>query len=79
MLYILTTGVFILLFGLALSYRHWVTKDGEDRKKQILYRYPDGIEDRNAPFPLALVLIIAGALIWAVFYILGIGLLEVKI
>jgi len=78
-LYIMTTLLFILVFGLALSYGHWVTRDAEERKKRILYRFPDGIEDRNAPFPLAIALIIAGTLVWTFFYILGIGLLGVKI
>ena len=37
------------------------------------------IEDRQAPFPLALLLIIAGTVVWAFFYILVIGLWGVKI
>lgn len=78
-LYILPALVFILAFGLALSFRHWITEDAEKRKEQILYRFPDGIEDRNAPFPLVLTLTIAGVLIWGFFYILWIGLMGVRI
>jgi len=78
-LYVVPTLVFILLFALFLSYGHWITRDAEERKQRILYRFPDGIEDRNAPFPLALVLTIAGTLAWAFFYILSIGLLGVRI
>ena len=71
--------MFILVFGLALSFRHWMTKDAEERKEQILYQFPDGIRDRNAPFPLVLTLTIAGALIWGVFYILWIGVMGIRI
>ena len=68
-LYIFPTLLFIIVFGLALSYAHFYTRDAEKRKEQITYRFPDEIDDRNAPFPLALILIIAGTLIWAFFYI----------
>jgi len=78
-LYILPTLGFILVFGLALSFRHWVTKDSAERDGRILYRFPDGIEDRDAPFPLSLVLIIAGALVWGLAYILCIGLMEIRV
>jgi hypothetical protein len=78
-LYVFPTLVFIVLFGLALGYSHVRRKDSEERKKAILYLFPDGIEGRNAPFPLVLVLTIVGTLIWAFFYILMIGVLEVKI
>ena len=51
----------------------------EERKQKIIYRFPEGIEDRNAPFPLVMMLIIAGTLAWVFFYIVGTGLLGVKI
>jgi hypothetical protein len=69
----------MIIFGLALGYRHLQSQDAEERKKKIIYRFPEDIEDRDAPFPLAMILIIAGTLIWAFFYILGHGLLGVKI
>ena len=78
-LYIFPTLAFILLFGVGLSYAHWHTKASENRMIRVTHLYPDGIEERNAPFPLVLVLIIAGTLIWAFFYILFIGLMGVKI
>ena len=78
-LYIFPTLVFILLLGLGLSYAHFYTQDAEERKNRITLRFPDGIEERNAPFPLVLTLIIAGTLIWAFFYILGMGLVGAKI
>ena len=78
-LYLFPTLVFIVLFGLALGYSHFRSKDSEETGKTILYHFPEGIEDRNAPFPIALVLTIVGTLVWAFFYILMVGVLEVKI
>ena len=78
-LYLLPTLIFIVIFGLALAYTHLQSQDSEERKKGIIYTYPEGIEDRNAPFPLSLILIIAGTLLWVFLYILGTGLLGVKI
>jgi hypothetical protein len=77
--YALPTLVFMIIFGLALGFRHLYSQDAEERKKKIIYRFPEEIEDRDAPFPLCMILIIAGTLIWAFFYILGHGLLGVKI
>ena len=75
----LPTVIFIILFGIALGFMYIRTEDSELRKKRIIYRYPDDIEDRNAPYPLAMLLILVGTIIWSFFYILGTGLLEVKI
>ncbi|MBI9084181.1 MAG: hypothetical protein JEZ11_11330 [Desulfobacterales bacterium] len=78
-LYVFPTLVFILLFATALGFAHLKAADSEARKRHITYRFPDGIEDRDAPFPLAMALIVTGALVWAVFYILMMGILGVKI
>ena len=78
-LYIFPTLIFILLFGLALGYSHFHTKDSEERKKKTYQTFPEGLEEREAPFPLSLILIITGTLAWAFFYILGTGLIGVKI
>ncbi len=78
-LYVFPTLVFMVVFWVGLAYSHFHTKDSEDRMTRVTHRFPDGIEDRNAPFPLVLILIIAGTLIWGFFYILGYGLLEVKL
>jgi len=74
-----STLIFMLIFGLALAYSHLKSDDAEERKKKIIYRFPGDIEDRDAPFPLAMMLIMAGVLIWVFFYILITGLLGVKI
>jgi hypothetical protein len=78
-LYLVPTVIFIILVGLALGYTHLGGRDGERRGREIHSRYPDGLEDRNAPFPLALALVIAGAVVWSFFYTLLIGVLGVKI
>lgn len=78
-LYLFPALIFILIFGIALAYSHFHTKHSEERKTKIHSRYPEDIEDRDAPFPLALILIIVGTALWSFFYILGTGLLEVKI
>jgi hypothetical protein len=46
---------------------------------KILHSYPEGLEARDAPFPLALLLIIIGFLIWAFAYAVGTGILGVRI
>jgi hypothetical protein len=79
MLAVFPTLIFIVLLGLALGYSHFRRPDSEERKRRIIYRYPDNIEDRNAPFPLVMTLIVAGVVAWAFFYILLHGLLGVKI
>lgn len=69
----------LILIGLALHYSHFHTRDAEERMNRIIHRYPLGLEERNAPFPLFLFLVIAGTVIWGFGYILMIGLLEMKI
>jgi hypothetical protein len=75
-LYLFPALVFVILFGLALAYSHFRTPRSEDRTNKIVYVFPDGIEDRRAPFPLALTLIIIGTVIWGFLYILVSGLLR---
>ena len=79
MLYIFPTLMGIILLATALGFSHFRTKNSEKRKKEITYRYPDNTSDMNAPFPLFMTLVIIVTLLWAVGYILAIGLLEVKI
>ena len=78
-LYLFPAFVFLLIFGMALAYSHFNTKDSEARQEKIYGQYVEGFETRNAPFPLSLVLIIFGTVVWAFLYILIIGLLGVKI
>ena len=70
---------FLIVFALFLGFAHFRSPDSKRRMEEIVHRYPGGIESRNAPFPLAMILVIAGTVIWAFFYILVYGLLEVAI
>jgi hypothetical protein len=79
LLTIFPTLIFIAVFGIGLAFSHFHSKDSETRKKEIYHRYPDGIEDREAPFPLVMTLIIAGTVLWAFMYIWYTGILGVKI
>jgi len=78
-LYIFPTLLFILVFALVLAYFPLRGPDDESRYRTVIYRYPEDIEDRNAPFPLAMTLIIAGAVVWVLGYILAVGFLKVCI
>ena len=78
-LFIIPTLIFIVLFGIGLAFSHFQGKDTDNREKEIIYRYPAGIEDRDAPFPLVMTLIIVGTVLWAFFYIWQTGILKVKI
>lgn len=79
MAYVFPTLIFMVVFGVGLAFGHLNSKDAEARKTKIAGRFAEGIEDRNAPYPLVMMLIIAGAVIWGFFYILMHGLLGVKI
>ena len=78
-IFVFPTLAFIILLGLFLGKTHFITRNSERRKTEICNRFPAGIEDRNAPFPLAMALTIAGTVLWGFFYILSIGIFEVKI
>jgi Na+/H+ antiporter NhaC len=79
LLFFFPTLIFIILFLLALGQIYVSSKDGEERKRRVAHTFLEGIEDRNAPFPLVLLLMIIFFLIWAVGYTLGTGLLGVRI
>ena len=76
---LIPAALLIILFYIALSRTHFHGKNSEQRKITTVHAYSDDLEERNSPFPLILILIIAGFLLWAFFYTLGTGLLGVKI
>jgi hypothetical protein len=76
---IFPTMLFIVVFGVALAFSHFHGKDDAARQQTITGHFAEGIEDRNAPFPLFMILIIVGVLIWGFFYIVMNGILGVKI
>lgn len=73
------TLLFMVVFFTGLGYVHFRTKNAERRKNAITHVFADGIEDRDAPFPLFMVLVIVGVIIWAILYITLHGVLGVKI
>ncbi len=78
-MYLFPAIVFIILFILGLGFYHINRKNSAERQSRIIERYPGEIEGRNAPFPLLLYLIFAGAVVWGLAYIILIGVLKVKI
>lgn len=79
MAWIFPALIFMVVFGLGLGFAHLHGEDSEERKKTITGRHADGIEERDAPYPLVMMLIIAGTFVWGFFYIVMHGLLGVKI
>jgi len=79
MLYLFPALIFIIIFALFLGFKHFHEKNSERRKHEVIERFPGGIEGRNAPFPLAMILTIAGTVIWGFLYIWFTGTLGVKI
>lgn len=69
----------IVLFIIGLGYYFMGRKDSEERKTRIIEQYPGGIEGRNAPFPLFVILILVGTIVWGFAYIILIGVFGVKI
>jgi len=67
------------LFVLGLGFYHFKRKDSAERETRIIEEYPEGIQGRDAPFPIVLSLTIAGTVIWVLAYIIIIGVLGVKI
>lgn len=78
-LYLFPTLIFVLVFGLALSFAYFRTKRSKEKETLLYERFPEEIEEGHGPFPIVLVLTIIGTIIWGFLYILVIGLLEVKI
>ncbi len=74
--YFFPTLVFMLVFGAALSFSHFRSSKGTD---QPGHQFVDGLQDGHSPFPLVMMLIVAGVFIWAVAYILMYGLTEVRL
>ncbi len=77
-LYLFPAVVFLLLFYTGLKFSHIKTRHSQERESQIIEKFPDGIEGRDAPFPLVLFLTIAGTIVWGLLYIFFIGTQGVK-
>jgi hypothetical protein len=78
-MYLFPALAFVVLFIMGLGFYYIHRKGSEAHETRIIEQYPGGIQGRNAPFPLVLILTITGAIIWAFAYIVLIGVLGVKI
>jgi len=74
-LYLLPALTALLVFASALGYMHFRGREDDDGDK-VHYTFPGGIEEQNKPFPLALILVITGTVIWGFGYIIVSGLIE---
>jgi hypothetical protein len=73
-MYLFPAALTVVLIAIALSFGYIDRKHSNDRLTRIIHRYPLGIEERNAPFPLILILVILGTVIWGFGYIFMYGL-----
>jgi hypothetical protein len=78
-MYLFPALAFVVLFIIGLGFYYIHRKDSKASEARIIEQYPGGIEGRNAPFPLVLILTITGTIIWVFAYIVLIGVLGVKI
>ena len=78
-LYLFPALATVAIFAAGLGFYYLRRGDSAERENRIIEEYPGGIQGRNAPFPIVMFLIIVGTVIWALAYILFIGLLGVKI
>lgn len=78
-LYGFPTILFMVIFFVGLGYSRFHTHTSEQRMDKIIHEHPEGIRERNAPFPLVLFLIITGTVLWGIFYIMAYGLWNVRI
>jgi len=74
--FVFPTLIFMLVFGIGLAFAHFRSDRGSHTPG---HKFVDGLQDGHSPFPLVMMLIIAGTFIWAVAYILMYGLTEVKL
>jgi len=76
-MYLFPALTFIVLFAIGLGFYHFRTRDADDRQTHIIEEFTDGIQGRNAPFPVIAYLTIIGTIVWVLGYILTIGIKEV--
>jgi len=69
--------IFLILFGVALAFIPMSGSKERAVKVKAIQVFADGIEKAEGPFPLIISLVIAGVILWALFYILFYGFSEV--
>ena len=79
MAWLFPTLIFMVVFGVGLAYTHLRDERSEERLKTITGRFADDLEERDAPFPLVMLLIVAGTFIWGFFYIVLHGVWGIRI
>ena len=77
--YLFPACICLFVFAAGLAFSHFKTKRSEQTSGKAYHTFVDGIEDREGPFPLVLILTILGTVLWALMYILAIGFVGVKI
>ena len=77
--YLFPAYICLFVFAAGLAFSHFKTKRSEQTSGKAYHTFVDGIEDREGPFPLVLILTILGTVLWALMYILAIGFVGVKI
>ena len=77
--YFFPAYIFVFIFAAGLAFSHFKTKRSEQAGREVYYTFGEGIQDREGPFPLVLILIILGTVLWVLTYILAIGFAGVKI
>jgi hypothetical protein len=75
-LYLLPALTALLLFAAALGYMHFRGKEDKDDQRPAGHVFPGGIKEQNKPFPLVLILVLSGTVIWGFGYIIISGLIE---
>ncbi len=78
-MYLFPALIAVFLIGAGFAFMHFRRREAGEKERRPHYTFPEVIEERNEPLPLVLILIIVGTALWAFFYILAVGLLEVKI
>ncbi len=74
---IIVAIIFFILFGVALAFIPMTGSVKEAFNIKVIQHFADGIEKGNGPFPLIITLLIAGTILWALYYILFYGFSEV--
>ncbi len=75
-LYLLPALTALLVFASALGYMHFRGKEDDPDQDSTGHVFPGGIREQNKPFPLVLILVLSGTVIWGFGYIIISGLLE---
>lgn len=79
MAWLFAASIFMVVFGVGLAFSHLYDENSQTRKKAITHRHADGLEERDAHFPLVMMLIVAGTVVWGFLYIVLNGAWGVRI